>query len=76
MSFSRIVKQNARRAKREAQKAHMARDPLWLTLSKMPTRPNDLMEAACLSLVATIDSRTKEVLMISPRATMPDHANQ
>jgi len=72
MSFTQIAKRNALKAKRAAQRAAQE----FVTATRLPERPESLMAAACLAPLVTVDGRTAEVLMISPQAEMPDHANQ
>lgn len=66
MSFTKALRQ----AKRPA------RAPRWFAAVGVRKRPKDLLTAAYLAPLVTVDTRTKEVLMITPRATMPRRANQ
>jgi hypothetical protein len=72
MSFTKIARANAARARRAAQLAAQQ----FVTATKLPERPESLLAAVYLTPLITFDGRNNEVLMISPRAEMPDHADQ
>ena len=78
MSFTQITRRHALKAKRAAQRAREREQcdaQSFVTAKNLPERPASLMAAMYLVPIITIDNKTNEVLMISPRAEIPDHAN-